>query len=397
VTVARSYSAGDDSLRYTCVSASSLETQLRSLDLNFVSQQQLLMLQSVLFLKMLSPDDKCCKIYLPSILVSIVLVFLVLYDLSSQNHREPKFSTSAGAHDELYPLIAVEPSLTETSLTPGASVVSTAYGPYIIAAQIMRPQQLYLDISKPCTNCYILAMHAILQDKTGSEIFTDSGAWLHHIIWFNEGRTDLVCPLMIGERFFGGGNERWTRRWNSLASWGYRVNEGDNWNIAVELMNDAEVEQKVQVVVRYEFIPDTAVTGITYKNVRPIWLDLTGCGDAEVEAKETSNPFSYRTPDWISPMDRVMVDVGGHMHDGGLNLTAYKNGKPICASVQLYDNQASKPHIVAAGMCKTSGPVSTGDVLWSEAHYDPSMHSLVFHGGKPDPLMGSIGVYIGEL
>ncbi|KAF2117369.1 hypothetical protein BDV96DRAFT_644793 [Lophiotrema nucula] len=259
----------------------------------------------------------------------------------------------------------------------------------------MRPQQIIYNIRKPCTDCYIVAMHALLQDESGVEIFTDSGILLHHIIFFNRGRPDLVCPRMAGERFYGGGNERWTRRWNSGGPWGYKIDEGDEWDIVVELMSDADVDTTVQIVVRYEIVSATSTAGRDYRGVTAAWLDLTGCGNADVDVKSTSEAFEYRTPDWISPIEGEIVDVAGHMHDGGLYMTGYRNGHAICTSAQIYDNQVSEQHIVAAGVCKEAGKVRKGDVLWADAMYDPHEHKLWMHEGEPDPVMGSMGVYIG--
>ena len=295
----------------------------------------------------------------------------------------------------VYPLTRIEPLLTSQPLTPGAEVVSIPYGPFTTAPHSMRPQEILQDIAKPCTNCFITAMHATLQDMNGTEIFTDTGMWLHHMIWFNRGKTDLVCPHMKGERFFGGGNERWTRRWNSLAEWGYEIRESDVWDAVVELMNDANEEMTTQVVVRYEVISASSPLGKKYRDIVAVWLDLTGCGDADMDVKSTTEPFNYRTPDWVSPINGLMVDVAGHMHDGGLNMTGYQNGKVMCESPVLYDNQAHKQHIVGSGVCKDAGRVRKGDILWADAKYDPIAHPLVMHKEHPDPVMGSFGVYIG--
>lgn len=298
----------------------------------------------------------------------------------------------AGPHSSL---ITIEPILTDDPTTPGASVATVPYGPYTALARSMRPEEIFYKVSKPCTNCYVLAMHAMLQDANGTELFTDSGMLLHHIIFFNRARPDLVCPGMAGERFYGGGNERWTRRWNSGGPWGYHIGDDDQWDIVVELMNDADVDMAVHIVVRFEYI--LAKDARDYRGIAVAWLDLTGCGNAEVDVKSITDAFEYRTPNWTSPVGGIIVDMGGHMHDGGVSMTGYRNGHPICTSKQLYDNQVrlTDQHIVAAGMCKDAGEIRKGDVLWADAKYDPAIHPLWMHDNKPDRIMGSMGVYIG--
>jgi len=177
-------------------------------------------------------------------------MLLVLNNIRIQYHYELKSTPSPKNPESIYHLVTVEPLLTEQPLTPETSVISVKYGPYTTAPQSMRPQEVVFDAPKPCTNCYIVAMHALLHDINGTEIFTDSGVWLHHIIFFNTGRTDLVCPHIAGERFYGGGNERWTRRWNSIGPWGYKIDEDNVWIIVVELMNDADVEKTVNIIVQ---------------------------------------------------------------------------------------------------------------------------------------------------
>ena len=87
--------------------------------------------------------------------------------------------------------------------------------------------------------------------------------------------------------------------------------------------------------------------------------------------------------------------LAGHQHDGGIDMTVNINGRPLCRSVQLYGTQTTDTHIAGAGVCKAVGRIKKGDVLWSKARYDPVLHPLVMHHGKPDPVMGSMGVYIG--
>ena len=76
-------------------------------------------------------------------------------------------------------------------------------------------------------------------------------------------------------------------------------------------------------------------------------------------------------------------------------MTAYLNDEQLCHSVQFYGTQTTEPHITAAGVCKDAGRIEKGDVLWANARYDPVLHPLVMHDGKPDMVMGSMGIYVG--
>lgn len=236
-------------------------------------------------------------------------------------------------------------------------------------------------------------MHAELTTRNGTEVFTDSGIWLHHIIFFNHGIKDLVCLDIAGDRFFGGGNERDTWRSNTIGRWGYQVKENHRWDIAIEFRNDNDKEVDLNMVVRYGVV--SGENAERHGNVAAIWLDMTGCGNAEMEVKSLNEPFGYRSLNRTSSTSSIIVNARGHMHNGGVRVTAYRNNKAICVSGQPYNNQAAVQHIIGGRVCKDIGRVNKGDVLWADAKYDPRLHSLVLHGDKPDAVMGAMGVFIG--
>ena len=91
----------------------------------------------------------------------------------------------------------------------------------------------------------------------------------------------------------------------------------------------------------------------------------------------------------------ISSQVAAHQHDGGIDMTVQINGVSICRSVQYYGTQTTESHITAPGVCKAVGRIKEGDVLSAKARYDPVLHPLVMHHGKPDPVMGVMGVYIG--
>ncbi|KAL8777281.1 MAG: hypothetical protein Q9194_002642 [Teloschistes cf. exilis] len=252
----------------------------------------------------------------------------------------------------------------------------------------MMPEVVLQDIKKPCDDCSIAAMQATLINSSSQlPLAPDTGIHLHHIIFFNEGVADLVCPEM-GERFFGSGDARWTLRWNSHGDYGYKVKAQHRWDTVIEMMNDGKWEGEVEIKVLFEI--DTGTS-----EVRPVWLDATGCGRSDVDVKSTIEPFKYTTPEWISSVSGILLDIAAHQHDGGIDMTGYLNGDQLCRSTQLYSSQTTEQHISAVGVCKNIGRIRPGDRLWSEARYDPVLHHLTIHHRHPDPVMASMGIYIG--
>jgi hypothetical protein len=191
----------------------------------------------------------------------------------------------------------------------------------------MVPDELLIDVKKLCGDCFIVAMQSRLEDRNHVEIFTDSGFWLHHVIFFNTDRPDLTCSAMVGERFYGGGNTKATRRWNPNDRWGYRVHERDLWVLFLNLMNDGTEDIEAVVRADFEWVFASSAEGRRYREVRPIWLALDDfCGDSGVPVPSLTKPFSQKTPTWISTVEGPLVDVAAHTHDGGLDMVTYRNG-----------------------------------------------------------------------
>ncbi|MCJ1265700.1 hypothetical protein MMC22_005580 [Lobaria immixta] len=239
-------------------------------------------------------------------------------------------------------------------------------------------------------------MQTSLESAKGTELFTESGISHHHVIFFNIARSDITCPSMAGERFYGGGNTRAIRRWNNHAGWAYSALEDKRWDLVVELVNDGPLTVEASIRVDFEWVKATSIEGRQYREVRPIWLALDNfCGDASVSVKSTSEVFSVRTPEWTATVDGSLVDIAAHMHDGGVVMTKFLNGRAICRSAQFYNNSARDQHIVGQGSCKDAELVKKGDILFAELTYDPQRHALITHNGKLDRVTGANGMYVG--
>lgn len=273
-------------------------------------------------------------------------------------------------------------------------ISSVRYGPFELPAGGM-VNELLFNVKKPCADCFIVAVQSRIEDTYRTELVTDSGFWLHHVIFFNKARPDLTCPAGAGERFYGGGNTKATRRWNLNGRWGYRARESDVWDLVVDLMNEGVANVEAVVRVDFEWVSASSEEGRHYREVRPIWITLDHfCDGIGVPVPSVTKPFRIRTPSWLSSVEGPILDVAAHVHDGGLDMSTYLNGHEICRSGQLY-GQNQEPHIVGQGACKNVGRLKRGDVLLGEVRYDPRKHALVMHDGKPDKIMGSDGLYVG--
>ena len=69
-------------------------------------------------------------------------------------------------------------------------------------------------------------------------------------------------------------------------------------------MNDGDWGGEVYVTVLFEVEKDKVM-----KEVRPVYLDASGCGDGGVEVKSLTAPFEHEVPEWVSPIDGTLLDV----------------------------------------------------------------------------------------
>ena len=313
-------------------------------------------------------------------------------DLVAQVDQESTLpNASKGAAE-----IILDAPLSRDPETPSAVVSSVGYGPFALPAGGMVSNEKLIDVEKPCADCFIVAVQSRLEDTNRTELVTDAGFWLHHVIIFNTAESDLTCPAMGGERFYGGGNTKATWRFNSHGRWGYRTRETDLWVIVVDLMNEGITDVEALVRLDFEWVSASSAEGRQYRNVRPIWLAVDDyyCGGIGLPVPSLTKPFHVRTPSWLSSVEGPMLEAAAHVHDGGLDMTTYQNGREICTSTQVY-GQSQDAHIIGQGACKNVGRLKRGDVLVGEVHYDPKKHALIMHDGKPDLIMGTTGLYVG--
>lgn len=238
------------------------------------------------------------------------------------------------------------------------------------------------------------------------------------------GGTDPVCKLPGGgavtqttsgvfRRIFASGNERGLIRVNKGGSkTGIKIgNEKSMFGMVVELMNMAAQPQSVRMSMTYEYVPAAQAQG--YREVLPVWMDITGCGVSSAPAKK--GVYQYTSPEWTSNVNGEFKQAAGHVHDGGTDVQIFKNGKPVCVSKMLYghrrtgygpmpmgemsknmDMQEDQPnvHISDAGICYNFGTIKVGDKMQLTAYYDGTLHPQMKRKGGLDPIMGISIVYV---
>lgn len=278
-----------------------------------------------------------------------------------------------------------------------------------------------VNVTKPCSDCYITGLKAGLITPDGQNANINRGLWLHHMVLLASGRgkRDATCPsglqqVAIGrmgaERVFASGNERTFGNFD--AGYGYRMNPADQLHLLVDLMNMNEAPQAVYMTLDYDFVPGSTPGT---KNVRPLWFDAAQCGISEVPGR--TGQYTVQSGTWTSTVAGKFLMGGGHVHDGGTHLTIEQNGQVVCDSVAAYgetpeyraggamdhdmggmdhgDMGGWHESISSMNFCHNFGDLRVGDRMHITGYYDDSQHAQMSHGGKLHNVMAIALVYIG--
>jgi hypothetical protein len=284
------------------------------------------------------------------------------------------------------------------------------------------------NIKKPCGACYVTGMVAGLEYADGSNANINTGVWLHHMVLMarGAGKSDATCAanpfslphFAVGgtgantERFFASGNERTGLKVPQGLNYGYQVNQADSWHLLVDLMNENAAAKQVYMTMTYDYVPATT-PGI--KPMKPLWLDINQCGTSEVAAR--TGKYNVKSVPWTSTINGQWLGVGGHLHDGGTNLTIEQNSQVICDSQAKYgtkpdyvsgdggmDHGGGDPghghggmmHISEHGVCyaDTLPRIKAGDRVAITANYDDTKYPQMVHNGRLHNIMGIAIAYI---
>jgi hypothetical protein len=299
----------------------------------------------------------------------------------------------------------------------GAKRVKVRYGPYhpggvksvtwntLLSGEGGMLDSIHTSDTKPCTDCMVTYIHAGLEFANGTTANTDSGLWLHHVILSLDApdRHDRVCNWMPKERIFSSGNERMPVDMTNGGSIraGYPFYPKDKLRVTLELQNQNDAAQEVFLTVTYDFLP--FVKQQEFKEVRAMWFDVSNCTISFVPAKATPR-FDYTMNSWKSTVDGQLLFVGGHLHDGGVDVLVHQNEKQVCDSTATYGGgkgfitaggkDAGMEHISNMTTCHNFGRIKKDDVWSITANYDYSrFKGMQNEKGMKDMVMGIAIMY----
>jgi len=339
----------------------------------------------------------------------------------------------------------VKQTIKTTSTVPGARRIKMRHGPYSVINMNKRGINgehgalwNYPDtsVAKPCTECTIIAQQAGLEYPDGKNANIDTGMWLHHMVHFTigPGRWDPTCinrPSLPhvdvgtspggGERYFSSGNERTFVQLDKLGGQavnaGYHLKASDRYAFIVDLMNMNPTDKTVFMTMTYDIVDGPLPAG--WRDVQCVWFDVNQCMTSEVSPLKQSGSFQIKSGSWTPNLDGEILGVGGHLHDGGVDLQVKDTSGVQCNSYAKYGETpeyvqpkmampgmaghaeagAADKHISSMHACYfdeiKNRKISKGQGSWHiTAQYDYDKFPGMKEDGKQSSIMGIALMYV---
>ncbi len=234
------------------------------------------------------------------------------------------------------------------------------------------PQPPDLMWTIPVTG-WLLSYHPHLLDAAGNPV---AGEVLHHVAFWNENRSDFLCP-MKEEHIFGAGGE--LTDWAAVPGFGYRVQQNDRIRVETMIHNPTATSYDAAFLqIEIKYLDDASPAPV--KNFYPAWMDVASCGnsgyDLPAGKSEKSGTVGVK-------YDGVLLGVGGHMHDYAQKIVLENSTKKETLAT-LQAKTDDKGHLVSMPVetyFSTGGKkLSAGDQLKITATYDNTSGKLLRQG-----------------
>jgi len=268
----------------------------------------------------------------------------------------------------------------ESKSDENSHLITLRIGPMTLPANtshMKMPQPADLVWTIPISG-WLLAYHPRLVDGAGNSV---PGTVLHHVAFWNENRSDFLCPNKL-EHIFGAGGE--LTDWAQIPGFGYRVEKRDQIRIETMVHNPTATSyEKIFLEVSIPYADGAAPPsekGAPDKNAYPTWIDVGGCGNSSYDL--LAGP-SKKVGSVAVKYSGVLLGVGGHMHDYGQQLTLESSAakEPIAVLPAKSDGQGHLLGIPVVTFFQTGGyHLAAGDKLTVTSSYNNVTGKLLRDG-----------------
>lgn len=299
---------------------------------------------------------------------------------------------------------------------PGAKRIRLIYGPYILKAANSTVKvgngnsmdkggtgyQYMVDSDFPA-DVTVLDTISELQDENFKRADTKDGIYNHHNVFMDfakppaaafscaTGKAPRQLPMSV---FMAGATEvgglSYTAAPGSNIKTGYYLGKDRKVLNIIDVVNYNNVERSVYVSGEIEYLPGK-VEG--YIDTRQERVDPGLCGGpngAAIHPPKGQSKFMVNSTGIVAARNGYIVNMRGHVHDGGVNIVFKVNDKEICNSVAKYGGEGHVGKssdgkvwetIAETSICSNPIKISKGDKLYMEAHYDLDLHPSREQGG----------------
>lgn len=259
-----------------------------------------------------------------------------------------------------------------TNPPPGGGEVLTRtfrYGPFTLGpgGEVMGSPRTGLP--KPPGSFGLKGAKFDIVDQNGTPVSVHD-VHLHHIVMTTSARDDRLCPGRP-ERFIGAGMER-----TPINLWGpytYLVGAADQWGAIYHVMNETAPGTPAKTVyIQYTLDYQPGATSSNSRSLTPLFQDVTGCGGSTYDVPGGGGPGSVHVKQraWTAPNDGIVIFTGGHLHDGGVDITLSDatTGKNLCTGTATYHENPR--HLSAINPCILHHKVQAGHSYRVSARYE---------------------------
>ncbi|KAF2668108.1 hypothetical protein BT63DRAFT_415609 [Microthyrium microscopicum] len=251
----------------------------------------------------------------------------------------------------------------------------------------------------------------ILKDGKLADI--NSGLYNHHLLVLDTSKSAPTIAKCANGRgvqppgmsMFSGSSEDQGGAFYSTPSGefnsGYYIGKNDRIIMLGDVVNYKNETQEVYHLSDIQYIEGKASDCM--EAVTQLWdvKTCTGGMKANPPPKDVKQ-YSVSGSEMTIVQDGVFLAFRGHLHDGGVALSAKINGKEICSSFAKYGGAASDPNNPGEGTinemtyCYPKEPmkVKKGDNMTLEASYDLEKHPLrKQHNGNMAETMALMSIF----
>jgi len=298
-------------------------------------------------------------------------------------------AAAAAQHGHHHSNIAAQKDVKMVVHQVATDAVEIRLGPYDLPAHMphdVMPQapDFFWDVP---FDGWLVSYAPNLIDGDGNDI---SQKLLHHVAFWNTGRSDFLCPNKE-EHIFGAGGEM--TRWPPIPGFGYPVHHGDRIRISSMFHNPSgNSYPAAYLTVQVNYVSDDAVqSGIPrLRSVFPVWFDVMQCGESDYDLKAGD---SVKSGQFQMQQAGLLIGLGGHLHDFGhlLTVTNTTRKEEIAKLAAEVDDKGQIQSIPIVTFVSRGGyRLAVGDKVQVSAEYvNLSSHTL------PDGAMGiAVGYFL---